>query len=146
MWLASRRALAAADTAWPRAQPSTASHLKRRATAFSRRSRLRSTLRVNPSYGVLPMQISSTRFVLRDLSLPSRLVVALFLVSVGLGYFSALVQLHFQLATAGNLLPGQRETIDAYHGRAGISQLERLLRADESQPFNGTGSMRQAFF
>ena len=92
------------------------------------------------------MSNATPRFVLRDLSLPSRLVIAAFLIAVGLGYFSALVQLHFQHATSGNLLPGTEETVAAYHGRFGMSQLERLLRADESQSFNGTGSMRQAFF
>jgi hypothetical protein len=92
------------------------------------------------------MSNPTARFVLRDLSLQSRLVIAAFLIAVGLGYFSALVQLHFQHATSGNLLPGTEETLAAYHGRSGLSQLERLLRADESQSFNGTGSMRQAFF
>ena len=33
----------------------------------------------------------------------------------------------------------------AYHGRAGMSQLERLLVVDEGKPFNGSGSMRQTF-
>src|SRR5262249_12127617 len=89
---------------------------------------------------------SNASFRLRDLGLAPRLVIAAFLISVGLGYFSALVQLHFQYATSGNLLPGAEETLSAYHGRPGMSMLERLLRADESQPFNGTGSMRQAFF
>jgi mono/diheme cytochrome c family protein len=92
------------------------------------------------------MQVPDLSFRLRDLALAPRLVIALFLISVGLGYFSALVQLHFQYATSGKLLPGAEETSSAYHGRPGMSMLERLLRADESQPFNGTGSMRQAFF
>src|SRR5262249_29659340 len=85
-------------------------------------------------------------FVLRDLSLPTRLTLSAFLISVGIGYFSALVQLHFQHATSGELLPGMVETKEVYHGLAGMSQLERLLRADESKSFNGTGTMRPAFF
>jgi hypothetical protein len=92
------------------------------------------------------MEPTVGRFVLRDLTLPSRLVIATFLISVGFGYFSALVQLHFQHAPSGRLLPGTAETLTTYHGTAGMSQLERLLRADESQSFNGSGSMRPAFF
>jgi hypothetical protein len=88
---------------------------------------------------------NSKQFVLRDLPLSPRLVIAAFLLSVGMGYFSALVQLHFQLASAGQLLPGPDEAIDAYHGRPGMSQLERLLVADERKPFNGSGSMAAAF-
>jgi hypothetical protein len=85
------------------------------------------------------------RTTLRDLSLPVRMVLAAFLISVGAGYFSALVQLHFQHAAAGDPLPGPDETINAYHGRKDMSQLERLLVADEHRPFNGSGSMAAAF-
>jgi hypothetical protein len=91
------------------------------------------------------MGTSSERLVLRDLSLPTRLVLAAFLLSVGLGYFSALVQLHFQHATAGQLLPGPEEAKNNYHGKKGMSQLERLVIDDEHKPFNGSGSMRSAF-
>jgi hypothetical protein len=91
------------------------------------------------------MPDTSERLVLRTLSLPTRLVIAAFLISVGIGYFSALVQLHFQHATSGNLLPGPEETLDAYYGRPGMSQLERVLTADESKPFNGGGTMRPVF-
>ena len=92
------------------------------------------------------MNDSSRRFVLRDLSLDARLVVAAFLVSVGIGYFSALVQLHFQAASPGQLLPGPRESGIIYHGpKKVMSQLERILTANEKLPFNGSGSMRAAF-
>ncbi len=84
-------------------------------------------------------------FVLRDLSLTARVVIAAFLVSVAVGYFSALVQLHFQAASPGELLPGALETKDMYHGRAVMSQLERLITTHESRAFNGSGSMRSAF-
>jgi hypothetical protein len=83
---------------------------------------------------------------LRRLPLAVRLVLALFLVSVGFGYFSGLVQLHFQRAASGKLLPGVEENVAAYHGKTGSSQIERLLTADESRPFNGEGSMKPAFF
>jgi hypothetical protein len=85
------------------------------------------------------------RFSLRQLPLVPRLVLSLFLLSAGLGYFSALVQLHFQGAVAGSHLPGPEETVATYHGRQGLSQIERLLVSDESKPFNGSGSMRAAF-
>jgi hypothetical protein len=87
----------------------------------------------------------SPRLVLRGLPLPARLVIAAFLLSAGVGYFSALVQLHFQAASPGELLPGAKESASIYHGGAVQSQLERLLTADERKPFNGSGSMRSAF-
>jgi len=83
-------------------------------------------------------------FVLRDLPLAARLVVALFLCSVGVGYVSALVNLHFQSAPPGELLPGRDEAITTYAGKQGSSQLERLLSTRETAPFNGQGSMRSA--
>jgi hypothetical protein len=84
-------------------------------------------------------------FVLRDLPTSSRLVLAAFLISVGVGYFSALVQLHFQGASPGKALPGPEDAIATYFGRPPMSQIERLLTTDESKPFNGSGSMRAAF-
>jgi hypothetical protein len=91
------------------------------------------------------MKTSATGLALRDLPLASRLVLTAFLLAVGIGYGSALVQLHFQHASPGKLLPDAQDAADAYHGRGGMSQLERLLVADEGKSFNGSGSMRQAF-
>lgn len=91
------------------------------------------------------MQVSTRRFVLRNLSLPTRLALAAFLVSVGIGYGAALVQLHFQHASPGKLLPDGEDAASIFHGRNGMSQLERLLSFDEGKPFNGSGTMRQAF-
>src|SRR5215472_14558838 len=86
------------------------------------------------------------RLVLRDLPLVARLVIALFLISVGTGYFAALVQLHFQAASPGKLLPDMDDAARIYNGDPnGKSQLERLLTQDENLPFNGSGSMRPAF-
>jgi hypothetical protein len=85
------------------------------------------------------------RFVLGNLNLPARLVVAAFLLSVGAGYFAALIQLHFQHASPGTLLPNTEDAATVYYGRVGMSQLERLLVMDEGKPFNGSGSMRQTF-
>jgi hypothetical protein len=85
------------------------------------------------------------RFYLRDLPLAARIVLAVFLISVGIGYLSALVQLHFQQAVAGEFLPEAPQVIDTYHGKQGMGQLERLIVTDETRPFNGSGSMRSAF-
>ena len=91
------------------------------------------------------MESPPDRLVLRNLNVPARLAIAAFLVSVGVGYFSALVQLHFQHASPGKLLPEPNDAADTYYGRTGMSQLERLLVVDEGKPFNGSGSMRQTF-
>src|SRR5262245_10156247 len=91
------------------------------------------------------MDMSVEERTLRNLPLAVRVVLAVFLISVGLGYFSALVQLHFQIASPGRFLPGAEDAIAAYHGTRAQSQLERLISADEAKPFNGSGSMRPAF-
>ncbi len=90
----------------------------------------------------------TSRWLLRDLPLPSRLVLSLFLMSVGFGYCSALVQLHFAGgAKAGEPLPGIDEIKRIYGNQAGaipMSQLERLLTNKEGG-FNGAGTMAPAF-
>jgi hypothetical protein len=85
---------------------------------------------------------------LRNLPLPARLVLSVFLISVGCGYFAALVQLHFQHASPGNPLPTRDDVIARFHGPVGEKQkskIQTLLEADESKPFNGGGSMAKAF-
>jgi hypothetical protein len=77
--------------------------------------------------------------------LPARIVVVCFLFSVGIGFVSALVNLHFQEAGPGKVLPDGEDVVRAYHGEPGKTQLERLLSAPEALPFNGSGSMRAAF-
>lgn len=84
------------------------------------------------------------RFVLRDLPLSSRLTLALFLIAVGLGYSSAMLQLHLQHASAGEVLPSNADVVRHFHGSE-TSALKQLLEADESRPFNGSGSMAAAF-
>ncbi len=90
------------------------------------------------------MGTTSHRLVLRDLSPATRLVIAAFLVAVGAGYFSALVQLHVQHAAPGQILPGAPETRQLYSGNSD-TQLVRLLTASEDKPFNGGGTMMPAF-
>lgn len=82
---------------------------------------------------------------LRSLPMAGKIVVAAFLLSVGIGFTSALVNLHFQSANAGQALPGPEETESEFHGTKQMSQLERLLTSNETRPFNGTGSMKSAF-
>jgi hypothetical protein len=90
---------------------------------------------------------TTPRIVLRDLPLAARLTLALFLISTGVGYLSALVQVHFQHATPGNALPTGDDAERIFHGPRGkpVSPLERLLTADEHGSFNGGGSMAAAF-
>jgi hypothetical protein len=91
---------------------------------------------------------STPRWTLRQLPFAARLTLAVFLVSVGIGYFSALVQLHFQHAKRGNMLPTGDDAVEKFHGQTGappMSQLELLLSRDDEQPFNGSGQMAAAF-
>jgi hypothetical protein len=82
---------------------------------------------------------------LRDLPFVARLVIAVFLCSVGAGYFAALVQVHVQDAGGGEPLPSAQNMHDKFHGKDGVSTIERLVTAPESLPFSSSGSMRTAF-
>jgi hypothetical protein len=95
----------------------------------------------------MPAPPDHTRLTLRQLPLPARLTLAMFLIAAGFGYFSGLVQLHFSHAKHGNLLPTTEDTVAVYHGRTGpaVSQLEMLLTTTDG-PFTGAGTMRPAFF
>ncbi|MFO0807250.1 MAG: hypothetical protein U0746_01365 [Gemmataceae bacterium] len=90
------------------------------------------------------------RLTLRDLPFAARLVLAVFLMTVGLGYCSAMVQLHFQHASKGELMPTPDDVVRHFHGAAGEKPASRLHMLVEKSgpglPFNGTGSMAPAFF
>ncbi len=86
----------------------------------------------------------SPRFTLRQLPLAARLLLAVFFVAVGVGYFAAMLNLRFQEGKPGDFLPSKDDVVRIYHGD-GRSQLERLLEAHPGMPFNGQGSMRAAF-
>src|SRR5262245_56507132 len=92
------------------------------------------------------MAATPHRFLLCDLPLPSRLVVAAFLAAAGLGYLPALGQPHFQHASPGELLPGPGEVERTYFGsrEPPASEVERLLQSSTG-PMNGAGTMRPAF-
>jgi len=89
------------------------------------------------------------RILLRELPLPTRLVLSCFLGAIGIGYVSALVQLHFNGgARPGQYIPGPDEAVGTYYGQVGakpMCRFESLLMAPETEPFTGTGSMRRAF-
>lgn len=96
------------------------------------------------------MFVGPSRLTLRDLPMPARLVLATFLLSVGLGYLSAMVQLHFQHASKGELMPTADDVVRHFHGETGVKPASKIQRLVENtatgQPFNGTGSMVAAFF
>lgn len=91
------------------------------------------------------MSDTPPRWTLRDLPLSARVTISAFLISVGIGYFSALVNLHFAEASPGNILPDEDDVVRSYVGQSKTGQFERLIVAHPSLPFNGQGSMRSAF-
>jgi mono/diheme cytochrome c family protein len=85
--------------------------------------------------------------------------VTLFLLTVGLGYSSALVQMHFQHTRGdGSPMPGVNDVVEIFAGKRWVtrdeaeknrpvSKLEKLITGPvEGVPFNGVGSMAPAFF
>lgn len=98
----------------------------------------------------VPTSANPRFLTLGELSLPVRLTLALFLLSVGIGYVSALVQLHFQHATPGDLLPSGEDAVRVFHGEVGEkpkSKIEQLLPEDyQGKKMNGQGQMTAAFF
>jgi hypothetical protein len=99
----------------------------------------------------------SPRYTLRQLPLAAKLVVTLFMLSVGLGYFSALVQMHFQHTLGdGTPMPGPDDVIEIFAGKKKFtveeakamqpkSKLETLVAAP-LEKWGGNSSMAPAFF
>ncbi len=58
-----------------------------------------------------------TRYTLRDLPFPAKLVLTVFLLSVGLGYLSAMIQLHFKHATKGTAFPTVDDVVAKFSGQ-----------------------------
>jgi mono/diheme cytochrome c family protein len=56
------------------------------------------------------------RFTLRQLPLPAKLVISVFLISVGAGYLAAMVQLHYKQASPGNFAPGLGDVVARFSG------------------------------
>jgi hypothetical protein len=91
------------------------------------------------------------RITLRAFPLAVRLTLAMFLITVGFGYGSALVQVHFQDSRGGQFLPNGDDMVRKFNGEQDpakrVSTLERLTRTPEHEdaPFTGQGSMVRAF-
>src|SRR5947208_2099722 len=95
---------------------------------------------------------------LRQLPLPVRLTLSLFLIAVGAGYCAALMQLHFQNATKGEVLPTANDVVEIFSGVEGwpvpkpappasLSKLEAMITGPEDAPLEaGATSMVKAFF
>jgi hypothetical protein len=91
---------------------------------------------------------SPPRFVLRNLPLAPKLVLTVFLLSVGVGYVSAMVQLHFrQAGPTGEVLPTSEQVVKRFHGdpKDTKSRLEGILEGPREGPF-GKQNMVPAFF
>jgi len=91
-------------------------------------------------------------FTLRDWPLPAKLVLSTFLISVGIGYFSALVQLHMQHGSRdGNPLPTPADVVEhfagvkPYDGQPPQSKLEAILMGPNDGGFT-KNNMSPAFF
>jgi hypothetical protein len=62
------------------------------------------------------MTPNPTRYTLRDLPLPAKLVVSAFLVSVGIGYLWAMAQIHFKHASPGHPMPTTEDLVTRFSG------------------------------
>lgn len=96
------------------------------------------------------------RFTLRQLPLPAKLVISVFLLAVGLGYTSAMLQLHMQHSERdGNTLPTPENVISVFAGKRwaaspadytrAIGRLELLILGEPGGPVTAT-NMAPAFF
>lgn len=93
------------------------------------------------------------RFVLRQLPLPAKLVISCFLLAVGLGYSSAMVQLHMQHSERdGNHLPTVENVVAVFAGKAwkkpgdtkSLSRLESIINGQLKGGLTGA-NMAPAF-
>jgi mono/diheme cytochrome c family protein len=103
--------------------------------------------------GVSMADTPASRFTLRDLPLPAKLVVTCFLLAVALGYTAALAQLHFQDSKSGAPMPTVDDVVRKFTGRTRataeakppVSTFVRLITAPEDATFGGMGTMVPAF-
>lgn len=103
------------------------------------------------------MADSSPRYTLRLLPLPAKLVISAFLLSVGLGYVSAMVQLHMQHSDRdGTPLPTTENVIAIFAGKRRhqpdqqnqpiTSKLEAIISGDPKANDLTARNMTPAFF
>jgi hypothetical protein len=91
-------------------------------------------------------------FSLRQLPLPAKLVLSSFLIAVGIGYFSAMIQLHMQHSDRdGNPLPTPENVIERFSGlkksdgKPSQSKIEMLISGASDGGFD-KNNMTPAFF
>ncbi len=92
------------------------------------------------------------RFSLSDLPLPAKLTVTVFLLSIGLGYVSAMVQLHMKdTKKDGTPMPGVPDVREKYcsyteySGKYPGSKFESIISGDKNGAFSKS-NMAAAFF
>lgn len=94
------------------------------------------------------------RLTLRQLPLPAKLVLTTFLLAVGLGYSSAMIQLHMQHSDRdGTTLPTVENVVAVFAGKVYkkegderiVSHLEAIISGDPAGGINGA-NMAPAFF
>lgn len=100
----------------------------------------------------MPATPPRPRYTLRDLPLPAKLVVSAFLLSVGLGYCSAMVQLHMKHSDMeGNPLPSPDDVVErfsrftTFDGKYPTSKIEAIISGDPEGGFNSS-NMTPAFY
>lgn len=95
------------------------------------------------------------RSLLRQLPLPAKLVVTAFLIAVGLGYFSALVQLHMKHSNKdGEALPTLADVVERFSGvkkpdpdaPPPKSKIHELVSGNRDDADVGKTNMAPAFF
>ncbi|MFO0822876.1 MAG: hypothetical protein U0792_07115 [Gemmataceae bacterium] len=99
------------------------------------------------------MSDADARFTLRDLPFPAKLVITCFLLSVGFGYLSAMVQLHFQDSKSGEAMPTPADVVLKFTGKkwfteappAPTSRFVKLITTPTGT-FGSNGTMMPAFF
>jgi len=89
------------------------------------------------------MTETTSRFTLRQLPLPAKLVLTVFLLSVGLGYSSAMVQLHMQHSDRdGEVLPPKENVVAIFSGKVwkkGNDDEKTVCRLEEILPPDSNG-------
>ena len=95
------------------------------------------------------------RITLRGLPLAARLVLSVFLIAVGLGYFSAMVQLHMKHSSReGEPLPSGADVVEVFAGLkrfnpdapAPCARIDTLLTANPDALDVGKDNMAPAFY
>ena len=102
----------------------------------------------------MAVDFSTTQLTLRQLPLPARLVLSAFLIAVGLGYFSALVQLHLKHSSkVGDPLPTATDVIEIFSGlkpydpkaSPSFSKIDTLISGDRDAADVSKENMAPAF-